>query len=74
MRRAQFPVPSTFTFCETVVRFEPIADDPAGGSVYSESGTLCGVDGFRDHEGREAHRASGIKPGQSFIQPYPSSK
>lgn len=62
------------TFDESVVWFEPIADDPAGGSVCSECGTVYGVDGFRNRERTEARRAAGIEPGQSFTRPYPWRK
>jgi len=53
-------------FDESVIWFEPIDNDPAGGTSCSECGTVYGRDGTRDRGCTEARRAAGIEPPRSF--------
>jgi hypothetical protein len=53
-------------FDEAVIWFEPIEDDPAGGTSCSECGTVYGLDGYRDRDRTQARRAACISPQHSF--------
>lgn len=53
-------------FDQSVIRSEPIDDDPAGGTSCSECGTVYGHDGTRYRGRTEARRTAGIEPPRSF--------
>ncbi|MBF4609375.1 hypothetical protein [Curtobacterium sp. VKM Ac-1393] len=53
-------------FDQSVIWFEPIDDDPAGGTSCSECGTVYGLDGTRDRARTEARRTTGVEPPRSF--------
>ena len=53
-------------FDQSVIWFEPIDDDPAGGTSCSECGTVYALDGTRDRARTETRRTAGVEPPRSF--------